>query len=614
MCGIVGIVVRNAKNQEVSVKSMASSIAHRGPDGEGIHIFENCALGHRRLSIVDLSTGSQPMFSSDGKVGLVFNGEIYGYKEIKEKEFKNYKFRTTSDTELILAMYEKHGEDLASHLPGIFSFALWDENKQSLFCARDRFGEKPFFYATGKSGEFIFASEIKAILSSGLVIPRLRKASVAHYLSKLYVDPRHTIYENIFVLLPAHSLTFKDGNIKTSRYWSFPGIKADVSAEEATPEFRRLFEKAVEKQLVADVPVGAFLSGGLDSSTVVAVASKFKKDLKTFSFAFRDSINELSFAGEIAKKYSTNHTELFDDGESLGDLLLEMSRIYDEPFGDSSNIPTYLISKLASKYTKVVLTGDGGDELLGGYGWYGPLLNMAERGSEAIWRNRLIWFLGKIIAKFNLPNKNYLLHRHLGAEYTSKYGSVLAAHLNQNSVFNTEELRELGLDDTDTQDYKPSWKASGKLDDALQADLETYMPGDILVKTDRASMANGLELRAPFLDMDFASFCISLPYSLKINNGEEKHILRKSFEDSWTDSIKKRSKQGFGAPVGKWLKEESVTKLRNEYLGDPTKKIFKILPFEVVERFSAKDNYKTWALLVLAIWAEKWNFDYDNEK
>jgi len=611
MCGIAGIAAKRAIENKSRVKKMTDSLAHRGPDGEGVFAFESCALGHRRLSIVDLSTGDQPMFSADGKLGIVFNGEIYGYKEIKAKEFPNYNFRTTSDTELILALYEKYGEKTPEHLPGIFSFALWDERNQKLFCARDRFGEKPFYYAIGENGEFLFASEIKAIISSGIFSPKLDRAALAQYLQRLYVGPNYTIYKNVSVLPPAHALVFKNERVEVRRYWGFPDVNPNTTFEEALPKFKELFENSVKNQLVADVPVGAFLSGGLDSSTVVAVASKYKKNLKTFSFAFRDSINELPFAREIAKKYSTDHTELFDDGEPLGSLLLKMSEVYDEPFSDSSNIPTYLLSKLASEHAKVVLTGDGGDELLGGYGGYRPLSQMSNGAKGILWRNKLVWLMGRVIAKSNLPQKNYLLHRHLGAEYAHKFNSVLEAHLAQGKVFNSSQLKELGFEEELIPKYKPSWELTKSLDDALRADLETYMPGDILVKTDRASMASGLELRAPFLDVEFASFCISLPHSLKVNRGEEKYILRRAFEQTWTDSIKKRNKQGFGAPITKWLKDDSIAKLRREYLGDRTKKIFKLLPFEAVQKLSARNNYQTWNLLSLALWAESHEFEYE---
>ncbi len=607
MCAITGIVSNNAQNKKEILQKMTEVLAHRGPDSQGKYFFNQCGLGHRRLSIIDLKTGDQPMLSNDLKKALVFNGEIYGYKDIK-KELNDYEFKTTSDTEIILALYEKYRDDFVKNLPGMFSFALWDDKEKKLICARDRFGEKPFYYAIGKGGEFIFSSEIKSILVSGLVNPVLDKESLIHYLKRLYIHPNKTIYKNIFTLPPAHILIYKNGKVIAKRYWQMPEIKNSITLEDAVPEFKRLLNKAVEKQLIADVPVGAFLSGGLDSSTIVALASQYKKGIKTFSFAFRDSINELSFAREIAQKYGTDHTELYDDEEDIGELLFKMADIYDEPFADSSNIPTYLISKLARKYTKVALTGDGGDELFGGYGWYKPFLYFKNKEKKSLPQFQLLNFLGRLSARFSFGRQD--THQRLkGAAYSKKFDSFFQAHLHQNEVFNDNQILKLGLKTAD-YNHDPGWKLLGSLDDAMRLDAENYMPGDILVKIDRASMANSLELRAPFLDIDFASFCLSLPHNLKINREEDKYILRKAFQEAWTPSIQKRNKQGFGAPVSKWLSKKSLIKIRREFLEDKNKKFFNLVSFENSREYVNRNNYRTWALLVLSIWTEKHDFDY----
>lgn len=607
MCGIAGIVADNSKKYEKELAKIVDSLKHRGPDGGGDYFFKNCALGHRRLSIVDLAGGGQPMLSSDGRLGVVFNGEIYGYKEIKEK-LVDYKFQTTSDTEVILALYEKHGDDFLKYLPGMFAFALWDDNNKKLVCARDRFGEKPFYYAFGKNGEFIFASEIKAIIASGLIRPFLDLESVSCYLKHLYIYPTRTIYKNIHILPAAHQLIYQNGKIEIKRYWNLPAVNNEIEIDEAIPIFKKLLNQAVERQLVADVPVGAFLSGGLDSSTIVAVVSQYKKNLQTFSFAFRDSIDETLFAREIAEKYQTNHIKLFDDQEDLGELLIKMQEIYDEPFGDSSNIPTYLLSKLARQHTKVVLTGDGGDELLGGYGWYKPFLFINEKSGN-LWRSEFMRFIARAARRFT--SNQFFYQKFLGARFAKEFPSAIEAHsLGQDVIFNNNELKSLGLESVkEGKLYKSSWPETNNLDDIFRADLENYMPGDILVKTDRASMANGLELRAPFLDVDFASFCISLPYQLKVSKKSDKIILRKAMSDLWTPSIQKRTKQGFGAPIKKWLKEKSLVNLKNDYLCNPQRKIFDIISFNAVQPFIAKNNYKTWSLLVLSLWAEKHIFD-----
>lgn len=609
MCGITGIIGEGARQHEKAAQKMTDCLAHRGPDGEGLAIFDNAILGHRRLSIIDLSTGNQPMYNADKSVCLVFNGEIYGYQDIK-KELPNYPFRTSSDTEVILALYETYGERFLNKLPGMFSFALWDEKKQTLIAGRDRFGEKPFYYAHGKNGEFIFASEIKSILATGLIEPVLSKDSLAHYLHKLYVHPTKTIYENVFVLPPAHMLTNKSGKFSISRYWNLPELNESITLEEAIPKFKSLFENAIRKQMVADVPVGAFLSGGLDSTTVVAVASKLSpKKLKTFSFGYEGTKNELSFAKMAAEKYGTEHYELHDTQHDVADLLIKMAEVYDEPLADSSTISTYLISKLTREHTTVVLSGDGGDELLGGYyGWYRSLLTMGDKEITSFPGKVLFMkMISQIALHTNYKNKAQLISKTRGLHYRNKYKDVFEAHRASNVFFKEHEIDKLNVGGKPFK-ANPSWKLSGTVDDAMKADIEDYMPGDILTKIDRASMANSLELRAPFLDVAFAEFAISLPHRLKIDSSEEKLILRKAFESEWPEPIRKRSKIGFGAPVHIWMKKPKVIALINEYLNDPKKKIFEYISFDESRKYLKGTDYKVWILLTLSIWMEKHSF------
>lgn len=603
MCGIIGIVAKDPKQYESHAKKMLDAIAYRGPDERGIRLFERCILGHTRLSIVDLRSGQQPMVSpASPALGITFNGEIYGYDSIKNN-LPNYPFRTTSDTEVILALYEKFGQELPRHLPGMFSFAIWDGNHQQLVCARDRFGEKPFFYAIGEKGEFIFASEIKAILASGLVKPILNKHSVVHYLKHLYIHPNTTIYTNIHTLPPGHTLGYNNNGLCIKRYWQPPEINPLIGLDDAIVQFKFLLEKAIERQLIADVPVGALLSGGVDSTTIVALASKHVKKIKTFSFGFGSEKNELPFAREVARKYNTEHIELEDHHADIGEMLLAMRDIYDEPFADSSNIPTYLITKLASKYVKVALSGDGGDELFGGYAyWLKPLLVMEnERESASIWK--LLLF--KTIAK--LMRNGYWNNHYRGIAYATRFSSIAEAHRAQNTYFNAKELSSLNPSfiNVEQDNYSYPHLITNTVNDALYMDLQDYLPGDILVKTDRASMANGLELRTPFLDIDFSSFCISLPRSLKITEEEDKIILRKTCADLWPESIRQRQKKGFGAPVNKWLAQESVQQLKKHYLENPHQEIFGFISFKHSRPFVRENTYRTWVLLVLALWFEK---------
>ncbi len=608
MCGISGIVAQNSKNYKPEIDAMVLSLKHRGPDQQNTLFLNGCVLGHDRLSIVDLSTGNQPMSSPQERYSITFNGEIYGYKSIRDSLASEYPFKTSSDTEVILALYNKYGSEMMKHLPGAFAFGIWDNENSELFCARDRFGEKPFYYAIGDKGEFIFASEIKAILATKLVRPILDRAAVAEYLKRLYVSPHKTVYKNIFTLAPAHCLKFKNGRAIIERYWDLPKTDESISISEAAAKFNFLLDNAVKKQLIADVPVGAFLSGGLDSGTIVSLASKYSPKIQTFSFGFGDSRNELPLAANVARMYGTKHTELMDENYDISELLLKMQGVYDEPFADSSNIPTYLLSKAAREYVTVILTGDGGDELLGGYrNWYRALYFMQNEKNPSILKMWFFRLVARTASALKLKSYNDFNSRYRGVGYKTKFKNIGEAHQSQNSCFSEAELGILDFKPADENLYEQiEWQ--NNVDDAMRMDILDYMPGDILTKIDRASLANSLELRAPFLDVDFANFCISLPYNLKITDSEDKYILRKVFSDRWPANIRNREKQGFGAPVRKWLELDSVRKLKKEFLDSKNKKIFEIVPFDQSRRFVEKNNYQTWTLLVLALWAESHDF------
>lgn len=610
MCGIAGIVAPETERYHGHLQRMMATLGHRGPDESGTYFFKNCALGHTRLSVVDLRTGQQPMISPADPVGITFNGEIYGYKSLRAF-LGDFPFRTTSDTEVILALYQRFGAKMFSRLPGMFAFAVWDDRRQELLCARDRFGEKPFFYAFGRDGEFLFASEIKALLASGLVEPVLNREAIAHYMKYLYVHPHQTVYKNVHTLPPARFLRYRDGRESLERYWNLPEPRNDIEITEAAEELARLFDRAVSVCLVADVPVAAFLSGGLDSSTVVAIASRHQARLKTFSFGFADSVNELPFARQVADLYKTEHVEMADQGADLGALLVAMQDIFDEPFADSSNIPTYLISRSARQHTKVALTGDGADELLAGYSSsYNPLLNMQQAGGRHTERAFFFGLAVKLARRAAILFNTTVEHKLKGIEYRQRYRSVAQAHAAQRQYFTDHEISQFGLEPAAAQSLAgPANEACDTIDDALRMDIEDYMPGDILVKLDRASMANGLELRAPFLDVDFASFCISLPYRLKINTEHGKLVLRRAMANLWPPLVRTRGKQGFGAPVNQWLKRSSVKALKEQYLNDRRQKLFALLPFERTRSAVNHDDYKTWILLVLALWLDKHGFN-----
>ena len=579
-----------------AVSLMVAALRHRGPDSQGVHCFSHCTLGSARLSIVDVEGGRQPILSMDAALGVTFNGAIYGFRQLKS-HLRDYPYKTGTDTEVILALYAKYGERFLSHLPGMFAFALWDDRLQTLICARDRFGEKPLYYAFGPAGEFLIASEIKAILASGLVEPFLNLEALSHYLTRLHVHPSHTIYANVHVLPPAHVLRFRRGRLTIERYWQPPDVLEGITMEDAVERFRHLFENAVGKQLVADVPVGVLLSGGVDSSTVAAVASRSQPGVSTFSFGFRDGVeNELPFARGAAKRYETSHFELGDDNADIPALLLRMQTIYDEPFADSSNIPTFLICELARRHVTVALGGDGADELLGGYlFWARQFLEPPSPGPESprldmkMLMRRLARWLGRRAQGGN-PAGRSLVHR-----YSQGF----------RNYFTHEERQSLGLSVECGHLIDYSRYRRNTIDDMLRFDTDVYLPGDILVKTDRASMANSLELRTPFLDVDLASFCLSLPDSLKVDADREKLLLRDAYETMWTPEIRSRSKQGFGGPMTAWLRTPAMFALKRDVLGDRRQRIYSVLNFEGVQSFVERNTQQTWSLLVLALWMER---------
>lgn len=594
MCGIAGIITPNARNYTEEIQRMTDAIAHRGPDSAHHEFYENAAFGHRRLSIIDLSeTGKQPLFSPTKNECIVLNGEIYGYLDLKKK-YSNYRYQGTSDTEVILAMYQQKGNNLLSELPGMFAFAIWNEEKQELFCARDRFGEKPFYYAIGNNGEFIFASEIKAILASELIKPIVNKDALNHFLQYGYVSAQQSIYTNIQTLSPAHFLIFKNGDIKIERYYSIPKNDLKINLSDAKEEFSHLLKNAVQKQLIADVEVGSFLSGGLDSSTIVAMVNEFKERQTTISFGYSGEDSELKFAEEIAKKYNTNHIEIHENRGDIAADLKNISPYFDEPLADMSYTPQFKICQAAARYLKVVLSGDVGDELFGGYHFYTIEQQLKNHFS---YNNILVKFGLKQFGRFR--ETSYITNENIA------HKNILDFHQNKvRNYFTKEERKSLGLSSNYQQDYSFNIDENS-LNDLMRVDLEKYVPGNMLVKADRMAMANSLEVRTPFLDKDFAEFCIQLPENLKIDSQNDKIILRKSMQNYWTDSIKKRKKQGFGSSVEIWFEEDNLMNLSNDLLKNSSHKIFDFIDFKASQKFLNKDK-KHWNLLQLALWAENY--------
>ncbi|MCU7617826.1 asparagine synthase (glutamine-hydrolyzing) [Chryseobacterium sp. PBS4-4] len=605
MCGIAGIVKKNILNDDFykrNLKNMTDSIIHRGPDDEGHEYFQNCVLGFRRLAIVDLSKdGHQPMYSSTKNECIVFNGEIYGYRDLKN-EISDYPFTSNTDTEVILALYQKYGYDLPRHLNGMFSIAIWDEQQQKLFCARDRFGEKPFYYATGKNGEFIFASEIKAILATGLVDEELNDQAVLHFLRHSYVDSHQSIYKNIKVLPPASQLILKDSKIDVSQYWNLPKEELNISEEDAIEKFKELVQKSVKKQLIADVKVGAFLSGGLDSGTLVALSSKYNSNLTTLGFEYQGEWNEMPEARSISQKYNTNHKEVSLKDEEIPKLLVEVLQNLDEPLADTAILATYAICKEAAKNMTVVITGNAGDELFGGYKWYQKEKEILDKGSL---NSQFLTFykIGSTISeKVGFKNgQDYFLDK----IFRAKFPDIVSYQ--KEKVHNNFTKKETNLLLKSYSEYEHTYNFvldKTNLNTPMKMDLTNIIPGDYMVKDDRIAMLHSIELRTPFLDKDLVEFCSALPAKYKVNTDQTKIILRKAFGKLLTDNILNKRKQGFGAPVEKWLRIPAMEKLSTNILRNPNSKVFLKLDFQQVQK-NLNYNYKHWSLLVLGIWMEE---------
>ena len=602
MCGISGIVKKNIKEEvfyKQTLKDMTDAIVHRGPDDEGHEYFQNCFLGFRRLAIVDLSKdGHQPMYSNTKNECIVFNGEIYGYRDLK-KSLSDYPFQSNTDTEVILSLFQKYDSEVPQHLNGMFSFAIWDDEKQQLFCARDRFGEKPFYYAIGKNGEFIFASEIKAILATGLVDEELNDEAVHHFLRHMYVDSQQSIYKNIKVLPPAHQLIFKDGKIEISQYWNFPTEEIEISEDAAISKFKKLVEDSVEKQLIADVKVGAFLSGGLDSGTLVALSSQHNPNLTTLGFEYQDDWNEMPEARSISKKYNTNHLEVSLQDEEIPKILVEVLKKLDEPLADTAMLATYTICKEAAKNMTVVITGNAGDELFGGYTWYQKEKEILEKGKAS---SSLLPFykVGSTISeKLGFTKgQEYFLDK----VFRAKFPDIVSYQKEKvHNNFTPQETHSLLKSNVEYQHSYNFELDKNNLNTVMKMDLTNIIPGDYMVKDDRIAMMHSIELRTPFLDKDLVEFCSALPAKHKVNAQQTKIILRKTFGKLLTDTILNKRKQGFGAPIEKWLRIPEMEILSSEILKNPNSKIFDKLNFNQVQK-QLNYNYKHWSLLVLGIW------------
>lgn len=569
VCGIAGLFdTRGQRNFDPDlIRRATTAIAHRGPDGEGFFAAPGVTFGHRKLAIIDLASGNQPMHAKDGTITITFNGEIFNYKELRaELGSKGHSFATASDTEAIIEGWRAWGPKVVEKLRGQFAFALWDAKQETLFLARDRMGEKPIHYTTLADGTFAFASEIKALLTLPGIDLTIDAEAVADFFTYGYVPDPKTIYTAIRKLPPAHTLTVTRGRQPATRqYWNV--LEAAGTEQRATTpeELADRLKTAVRYQMVADVEVGAFLSGGVDSSSVVAMMAQIASaPVSTYSITVgEENRDEADFARNIAERYKTRHEIRDVDPRNLTQLLPKLPTIYDEPFGDDSAIPTYAVCREAAKTLKVCLTGDGGDETLAGYRRY--RFHLAENAirqylPEGL-RKSVMAPLARAYPKLDwaprpLRAKTTLLELS-GDEDMAFARMVSMVSVEQRTALLSGDIKSglAGYDPADlirgrfkeARDFSP-------LQRAQYADLMTYLPGDILVKVDRAAMANSLETRPPFLDHDFVAWAFSLDTKTKVDGGEGKSILKKGMEAHLPNALLYQPKRGFSIPISEWLR------------------------------------------------------------
>ena len=623
MCGITGIWRLDGQlvDRETLV-SMRNQLTHRGPDDSGVYVDSSLGFGHTRLSIIDLSSsGHQPMGNESGDLWVVFNGEIYNFQTLRiELEELGHRFRSKTDTEVVLHAYEQWGTDCVCRLNGMFALALWDRNKKTLWLARDRLGVKPLFYYLDDH-QLVFGSEIKSILKATDIDRNLNWQSVGDFLSMNFVPPPDTPFRRIKALLPGHHILHNGQGLKITQYWNLQFRHREKCTEvEHQERVRAKLEECVRKRLVADVPVGAFLSGGLDSSAVVYFLRKLGANpLKTFNVAFNESsYDESSFAALVSRKLSTEHFEVRCGPADLQRNFDNLVRHSDHLGADNSNLAMYLVSKLAGEHVKVVLTGDGGDEIFGGYPTYQAdvLLKSYQRLPAAI-RDSLKWLAIRIPQSTRKLSWQFKMKRFVeGAQF-----SAAKAHYWWRVIFSDFEKPKLILPEfqnlvmaKDSADTYVHYYENVDVDDELQrsfySDIKVFLSGSILGKVDTMTMAHSVEGRSPFLDYEMVELAAGIPSSLKVKGTGTKYILKRVMRDLLPKEIVVRNKSGFNLPLGKWFRED-LREFVDDVLNEEALRKVAFLNWGFVERmkqehFSGSHNhdYRLWGLMSLVRWME----------
>ena len=624
MCGIAGFVNKKSGGVDGALlEKMNAAIAHRGPDDDGFFVDGNAALGMRRLSIIDVAGGHQPIHNHDKTKWIVFNGEIYNFQEVREDlEKRGHVFYTRSDTETVIHLYDEFGESGVDRLRGMFAFAIWDTIEKTLFLARDRIGKKPLLYSHRPNGDLIFGSEFQALLQHPDVSREVDQEAIDSYLSYLCVPAPLTAFKSIRKLEPGHWLRWKNGAVETKRYWQ-PDFskKIKIGEDEAIEETTRLLREATTMRLISEVPLGAFLSGGVDSSVVVALmAEASSTPVKTFSIGFEEEdFSELKYARRVAEHVGAEYNEFIVRPNAL-DVLPVLVDHYGEPYADSSSIPTYYVAKETRKHVTVALNGDGGDESFAGYERYAAM-KLAER------YQRIPSFIRKPFIEKTLallPSSELKRSRIRDAKRF-----VRAAELSKTdryfrwvTAFDQPAKKEIYTDEfaSSVSGLRASrildqwfWKANGSgiLDASLLTDQMTYLPNDLLVKVDIATMANSLEARSPFLDHKVIEFAASLPAGMKMSGLQTKSLLKKVAARLVPREVIYRRKMGFGVPIGKWFRGEMKDFVRQVLLSERAMGRGIIKP-EVLKRYvdehvnAERDHsFQLWAFLMLELWYQR---------
>lgn len=615
MCGICGFT--NYKNDGL-LKGMVSSLIHRGPDDEGSFIDrDNVSLAMRRLSIIDIDNGAQPIFNEDKNIVVVFNGEIYNFKELRNKlQSRGHSFRTKSDTEVIVHLYEEYGEDAPKYLRGMFAFALWDKKSNKLLIARDHVGVKPLFYSqSGKS--LFFASEIKSILENKEISTKMDYRSLDAYLKLLYIPSPLTIFEDIKKLEPGHVLVWKDGAFEIKKYWTVPDetIETNLSEEYCIEQIKDLLGKSVEEQKIADVPIGILLSGGIDSSALTHFLSlKSNSRIKTFSIAYSEKeFNETEKARVISKKYNTEHFETILKPD-IKNLLEKIVGSFDEPFADSSAIPNYLISKYAREKVKVALTGIGGDELFAGY--------PRHMGSRVLSNylkvpGSLRKIIGNLSGGFSESTSSFNTPQRLKRFFKGGQYDFSKAYDHWISYLTEDERRKLCFGNLKAMPgFANKFCVEVKSEaDIFKHEMSNYLPEDLLYLSDRMSMANSLEMRVPFLDIRLVEFMSKIPLKLKTKGFTLKYLLKKSMKNLLPYEILNQKKMGFQVPLAKWINFD-LKEMVEEYLSPQRIKRDGFFNPDFVDSLrnihrSGKRNMydQIYSILIFNMWFEKMRND-----